>query len=145
MEHKEALIHIPSRKHNTSRQDAPPHEHNASLRVLYEEHTIHIDDEYYYFLADGTKTVEGRLYDEKRKKIFPGDRLIIRKRDLDSTEIYFKVIGIHLFKDFEAMYEHFGAKLLPTLPFRAMDVYKEYFTKEEIEKFGVVGIEVRRE
>lgn len=80
--------------------------------------------------------------------------MIIRKRDLDSRlclasvaqqQIYFEVISIRLFKDFEAMYEHFGSKLLPTLPFRAMDVYKKYFAEEEIEKLGVVGIEVRRE
>jgi ASC-1-like (ASCH) protein len=110
-----------------------------------QSHTIHVDEPYYSYLISGDKTVEGRVYDKKRRKYRIGDRLVVNTRDLNSTEVYFIIINLHIFEDFEAMYQHFGKALLPNLPTKAMDVYSAYFSTTQIKTCGVVGIELRRE
>ena len=41
---------------------------------------IHLDEDIFNVVKNGTKTVEVRLYDEKRKNIKVGDKLTFLKR-----------------------------------------------------------------
>ena len=95
-------------------------------------------------IKSGNKKIEMRLYDEKRRLISVGD--IIEFTNIATEEkINVEVIKLHLFNNFEELYKKFDKVLLG---------YKEneeaspndmniYYSKEEQEKYGVVGIEIK--
>ena len=96
-------------------------------------------------IESGIKTIELRLYDEKRQKIAVGDTLIFTHRNDEKKTITVKVTALHRFENFE--------KLYACLPLTKCGYSKEnaksasssdmaqYYTPEDEKQFGVVGIE----
>lgn len=93
--------------------------------------------------AEGKKKIELRLFDEKRKKISVGDMLVFRNNE-NLDLITATVKALHTFPDFTELY-----KTLP-LTLCGYDEGEEaepsdmerYYTKEDINKYGAVGIEL---
>lgn len=95
----------------------------------------------------GEKTIELRLFDEKRRQIKPGDRIVFT--NTASGEILEKSVAkLHRFDSFEELY-----KSLPLLKcgYTTENVDKatpsdmeQYYSVEEQRKYGVVGIELCR-
>ncbi len=106
---------------------------------------LHVEP--FMLMQAGKKTIELRLYDEKRKQLKAGD--IIRFTRVDNSQLFFcaLIIRIYHFKDFEELYNN-----LPLLKCgyteenvseaSSTDMNK-YYTREEQERHGVVGIEVQ--
>lgn len=95
-------------------------------------------------IKNGEKTIEMRLYDEKRKKIKIGDRIIFTNVATEE-KIETIVIGLNMFSSFEELYKHFdkkeiGYKESEMANFTDME---KYYSKEEQAKYGVVGIRVK--
>ena len=98
-------------------------------------------------IKSGEKTIELRLFDEKRQQIKAGDRIVFTNtatgETLDTT-----VVKLHRFDGFEALY-----KELPLLQcgYTSEDIdtahpsdMEQYYSLEELKKYGVVGIELGR-
>ena len=97
-------------------------------------------------IKSGRKTIELRLFDEKRRKIRLFDRIEFTSTALPHERIEAEVIGIYRFDSFRELYVN-----LPLLKFgyteenisaakpKDMDAY---YTPEQQEKYGVVGIEI---
>ena len=84
------------------------------------------------------KTIEMRLYDEKRRQIAVRDTITFR---CDGEELTVRVIALHRFPDFAALYAALPhSKLGSDDP---MDM-EQYYSKEEQWKYGVLGIEIER-
>ena len=92
----------------------------------------------YASIASGQKTIELRLYDEKRQSIQIEDA---------SKSILCEVVQLYVFKDFTELYEN-----LPLLKcgYTADDVDNAhpddmltYYSKEKQAQYGVVGIELK--
>lgn len=99
-------------------------------------------------IFNGTKTIELRLNDNKRKLIQANDRIIFRHKEDNKKSIAVKVIQLHKFSSFEELYN-----TLPLLKCgytqdnintAKADDMLEYYSKEQEEKYGVVGIEFER-
>lgn len=107
-------------------------------------HKMRLQKEPFELIKQEKKTMELRLYDEKRSLIQPGDR--IEFTNLASNEILnTKVIALHRYESFDELYRHFDKKILGYLEseeanFKDMELY---YSKEEQEKYGVVGIEIQ--
>ena len=96
-------------------------------------------------IKNGEKTIELRLYDEKRRKIRVGDVIVFE--NTESGETLERIVSaLHRFDSFEALYE-----ALPLLRcgYAEADVkdahpsdMEAYYSKEEQEKYGVLGIEI---
>ena len=56
------------------------------------EHTLKLKPKYFNYINEGTKRIELRLYDEKRKKINIGDTIVFQKETELDTMIKVKVI-----------------------------------------------------
>ncbi len=94
----------------------------------------------------GHKTIELRLYDEKRKKIFVGDKIIfINIQDVTDT-LSVIVEDLFVFDSFDELY-----KSLPLLEcgYTQDNIDKaspcdmeRYYPKEKQNKYGVIGIKV---
>ena len=94
-------------------------------------------------IKNGTKTIELRLYDEKRRKIKIGDTICFKGK---ASTIKAIVKALHIFRNFDELYAalpldkcRYTADELATASPEDM---LEYYTKEQIEKYGVVGIEI---
>lgn len=106
-------------------------------------HEMRLNDEPFQAIKDGTKTIEMRLYDEKRRMIQVGDVIRFTNRET-SEELFTKVIALHIFENFQILYAHFDKE---SLGYQKNDValatdMNQYYSMEEQTKYGVVGIEI---
>jgi ASC-1-like (ASCH) protein len=93
----------------------------------------------------GQKTIELRLFDEKRQQISVGDEIVFT--NVESGETLYKTVAkLHRFDSFEELYHS-----LPLLQcgYTADNIDRAhpsdmelYYSAEEQQKYGVVGIEV---
>ncbi|MBQ8320544.1 MAG: ASCH domain-containing protein [Clostridia bacterium] len=97
-------------------------------------------------IGRGQKTIELRLYDEKRKKISVNDEIEFVRMDDNTATLRCRVVALHPFSCFRELYE-----ALPLLKcgYTLQDVesasptdMERYYSKAEQEKYGVVGIEL---
>ncbi len=91
----------------------------------------------------GEKTVELRLYDEKRRKIRVGD--VIRFECTEEWDVlYVRVNALHVFPSFEALYRSLPPAALGYEDASSADPadMRRYYSAEEEKKYGVVGIEI---
>lgn len=107
-------------------------------------HFMKLNKEPFTAIETGEKTIELRLYDEKRKKLKEGDEIVFSCRD-ENRQLSAIVLRLHVFDDFKDLY---AALPLDKCGYKGRegsadyrDMYA-YYSKEEIEKYGVVGIEL---
>lgn len=91
------------------------------------------------------KTVEIRLYDEKRKKIKEGDQIIFRRLSDESNVIIATVKALHRFNTFQELFESelFTKTGCGELSIDSATEYMHtFYSIEQEEKYGVLGIEI---
>lgn len=97
-------------------------------------------------IRDGRKTIELRLYDEKRQAISVGDTIRFNSIEDPRKVLMTKVTDLFVFDSFEKLYQE-----LPLIECGYTDEnvneaspedMNKYYTKEEQEKYGVVGIRI---
>lgn len=87
----------------------------------------------------GTKEIEIRLNDEKRKMFKIND--YIEFTNISTLEIMFvKITNLYHFESFEKLFNNFDNSILGCSSYEEM--YK-YYSKEEENKYGVLGIEIK--
>jgi len=107
-------------------------------------HKMNLNNEPFNSIKNGYKTIEMRLYDEKRRLINDGDIIEFTNR-ITNEKINVEVIKLHLFNDFEELYNNFDKVSLgynKTEKASPNDMNK-YYSKEEQQNYGVVGIEIK--
>ncbi|WP_297417768.1 ASCH domain-containing protein [Thermococcus sp.] len=98
-----------------------------------------LQGEYLRAIAEGGKKIEGRLYDEKRQKIRPGDTIIFENR------LMCVVKDIRVYSSFGEMLEKEGLEnVLPGVESieEGVRVYRRFYSEERERKYGVAAIEV---
>ena len=63
-------------------------------------HTMQLKPSPFGMIKNGTKTIELRLYDDKRKKIRPGDSIIFVNTEDNSLTLKTEVIELYVFDSF---------------------------------------------
>ena len=111
-------------------------------------HDMSLRESPFRAVADGTKVIEMRLLDEKRRTIRVGDR--IRFTLSGGTEtVTALVVGLHYFPSFAALYEamipRVGAVGLGYAEGETADPADmlDYYAPDAVERYGVVGIEIQ--
>lgn len=95
-------------------------------------------------IENGSKMIELRLFDEKRQKVQVGDFIEFTCLGDATQKIQTRVIALHRFNSFVELYaslpkEKLGYKSTDTPDPNHMD---EYYSREDQEKYGVLGIEL---
>lgn len=96
-------------------------------------------------IKKGSKTIEMRLYDEKRQLVKAGD--IIEFTNMSNGEtLSAQVLALHFFPSFADLYKHFDKISLGYRENETADPndMAQFYTKEEQSKYGVVGIEIQK-
>lgn len=102
-------------------------------------HRMKLGNEPFVDIKNGTKKIEIRLNDEKRRRIKINDYLEFT--NVETLEIiYVKVTNLHKFSTFEELFEKFESSILGGG--QAKDMYLYYSAASEV-KYGVIGIELK--
>ena len=107
-------------------------------------HELRLNKEPFESIKAKTKTIEMRLYDDKRKKIQVGDIIIFSLRSDESQTITTKVKSLTRFDSFEELYNAYDKVVLgykPNQEAKPEDM-TAFYSKEEQASFGVVAIEI---
>ena len=109
-------------------------------------HTLNLNPSPFELIKGGRKTLELRLYDEKRSQIKGGDTLVFVHTEDASLTLTARVTALHLFPDFAALYAAlplekcgYAPEEIATASPTDMDVY---YSAERQAQYGVVGIEI---
>lgn len=92
-------------------------------------------------IKNGTKTVEFRLYDEKRKQIKIGDKIEFSKLPDEKEKLVVEVIDLYIDNTFE--------ELLKKLDFSQEEIdsklktINSIYTKDQEKEYGVLGIKIK--
>ena len=105
-----------------------------------------LNPKYFEYMKVGTKRIEIRLNDEKRKKIKIGDEIIFQKEPKLTEEIHTEVVNLIIKSNFKEItntlnVSQYSDKNETENKFLE-DIYR-FYTKEQEEKYGVIGIEIK--
>ena len=95
-------------------------------------------------MKSGLKTIEMRLDDERRKDIKIGD-IIIFIETVTKEQLKVEVLDLYRYPSFEELYKHFDKVELGYQKDEeaSPNDMLEYYPKDKIEKYGVLGIRIK--
>lgn len=102
--------------------------------------------QYFNYIKNGTKRLELRLNDEKRKNIKINDIIIFEKVDKDTEYLHTKVKNIYKYKNFNELIANFDITLLADQSITKEELLQklnEIYSSEEQLKYGVLAIEIK--
>ena len=108
-------------------------------------HKMNVKEKYYHMLKSGVKTIELRLFDEKRKKIKIGDFIEFSNNSDTSDKFTAQVINLHRADTFGKLCKninchHAGFDTNEEL----IKVLEEFYPLDKQKEFGVIGIEIQK-
>ena len=107
-------------------------------------HEMRLHNSPFNLIKSGTKTIELRLNDEKRSLIKVGDKIEFTNR-ITEEKIVVEVINLHKYDSFVELYKHFDKVSMGYDEDEEADPkdMEQYYSKEEQDKYGVLGIEIK--
>ena len=109
-------------------------------------HSMKLHPAPFAMIASGRKTVELRLNDEKRRRISVGDVIEFTRTDR-AEKLSCRVVGLYPFSTFRELYSRFPLTAIgyaeEDVTTASPDDMDAYYSKEEQEKYGVLGIELQ--
>lgn len=110
-------------------------------------HKMRLLPEYFEYMKTGTKKLEIRLNDEKRKNIKIGDLIIFEKLDDTQELLKTKVTNLYYYSNFNELINENDVTLLADKSVSKEKLIKtlnEIYSKVEQDKYGVVAIEIEK-
>lgn len=106
-------------------------------------HKMNLWNDSFEAIKDGWKTIEMRLNNEKRSKIEIGDEIEFTNTGTNEVLIC-EVINIYKYNDFKELYKNHN-KI--SIGYREDEIANPndmlmYYSKDNIDKYGVLGIEI---
>ena len=108
-------------------------------------HHMNLHPQPFEMIAEGKKTIELRLLDEKRKQIAVGDSLVFTNTE-NGEKLRCVVNKLHCFANFAELYAALPLDKCGYLPEELSAARPEdmelYYSPEKQRQYGVVGIEI---
>lgn len=109
------------------------------------KHEMKLNNKPFINIKNGTKTIELRLNDEKRQLLKIKDTIEFTNRET-LEQLLVEIKNLYHYPSFEELYKHFNKV---SMGYEESDIadpkdMEEYYSKEEQEKYGVLGIELKR-
>ena len=108
-------------------------------------HKMKLQPKYYDFILNGTKRIEIRLNDEKRRMTKVGDTITFYKEPLLNESFNVKIVNLYRYNNFNELFDNFDITLLADKSISKEELLNElekFYSKEKQEQYGVLGIEV---
>ena len=110
-------------------------------------HNMKLHPKYFECILNGTKRIELRLNDEKRRLIKIGDLITFYKMPEEKESLTVKVVGLLRYDSFEDILNDYDISLVgdkDDTKEELINVLNNFYTKEEQEKYGVLGIKIEK-
>jgi ASC-1-like (ASCH) protein len=103
-----------------------------------------LQEEPFLNIVSGRKTIESRLFDEKRRLIKVGDIIQFNNEQDLSKSVKVEVIALLNYQTFDALFADFPPDCFG-LPNKAglIAQIEKYYSKEDQKKYGVLGIKIK--
>ncbi len=114
--------------------------------VKMKKHIMNLNPSPFDKIKSGIKTIELRLYDEKRQGIEVGDSITFVNTANSDDILQVKVVALHLFESFDELYKNLpllkcGYTEEDLLAASPVDM-DAYYPKKKQRLYDVVGIEI---
>ena len=109
------------------------------------KYSMKLMTKYFDCIKNGTKRIELRLNDEKRKDIAIGDEIVFEELNNNPRYLKTRVVNLYYESNFKDLISQFDIKLLAdndTTKEELLSILNEIYSLEEQNKYGVVGIEL---
>jgi len=111
----------------------------------YTVHRMKLQPSPFEMIKSGKKTFELRLFDEKRKAVKIGDKIVFTNISNGET-LCAAVTGLHRFTSFEELYGSLPLLQCGYTPDNVGSAHfsdmEKYYSAEEQKKYGVIGIKL---
>lgn len=105
---------------------------------------MHLTPEHFDLVANGSKALECRLYDEKRRTIELGDTIVFARADDPEQTVETEVIGLLLYRSFDELLSGFDPSVYGGKDQASfLEGLRSFYPEEQERECGVVGIRVR--
>lgn len=108
-------------------------------------HKMKLQPDYYDYMLYGTKKIEIRLNDEKRRLIKIGDEIKFLKEPNLTESFDTKVIDLLKYESFEEMFKDFDIEFLAdklVTKEELLNTLEQFYAKEKQAKYGVLAIHI---
>ena len=106
-------------------------------------HKMKLNESPFERIKNGTKTIEFRLYDEKRQKIKVGDKIEFSKLPDLQEKLVVKVVQLYREDTFENLFRKLCTDKEEIK--RNTESMYNYYSPEKEKQYGVVGIKICKE
>ena len=109
------------------------------------KHEMKLHNQPFEKIKSGTKTIELRLNDEKRQLLKIKDIIEFTNRTTNE-KLLVEIEDLYKYPSFEELYKHFDKVSMgynEDEEANSKDM-EEYYSKEEQDKYGVLGIQIRK-
>ncbi|MEC9291365.1 MAG: ASCH domain-containing protein [Pseudomonadota bacterium] len=104
-----------------------------------------VQTKYYNLLKTGSKTIELRLFDEKRQQIKVGHNITFSNSSNATDSFEAEVVALHKAPTFTELFSTIDVNVTGESHAETMvNVLEEFYPREKQLEHSVVGIEVRR-
>ena len=109
------------------------------------KHEMKLNNGPFKNIKNGTKTIELRLNDEKRQLLKIKDLIEFTNRET-LEQLLVEIENLYHYPSFEELYKHFDRVAMGYKEDEEANPkdMEEYYSKEEQEKYGVLGIEIKK-
>ncbi len=100
-------------------------------------------DEPFALIQDGSKVIEVRLCDEKRRKLRVNDIIEFHKMSSETRKLQVKVLGLQKFNSFKEIYESFPKKIVGGTDYTTaelIDASHEIYSEKQESTYGALAI-----
>lgn len=104
-------------------------------------HEMKLKESPFERIKNGTKTIEFRLYDEKRRKIKIGDEIKFSKLPDLQEQLVVEVLDIYIAENFEKLFSEIYTEENEIK--KKTKSMNQYYTREQEKEYGVVGIKIK--
>jgi len=109
-------------------------------------HMMKLNPSPFKMIKEGNKTIELRLYDEKRKMISVGDTITFTNTTDSNDKLCAKVTDLFIFNSFDELYKNLPllecGYTTEDIDVASPDDMEKYYSKEMQQQYGVVGIKI---
>jgi ASC-1-like (ASCH) protein len=106
-------------------------------------HEMGLQPEPFEKIKAGTKTVELRLFDEKRRKLSLGDTIEFRKQPEESEIIHVRIVALLQYESFSKLFDDFSPEAFGGNDKKSLlQGVRRFYSPEKEKEYGVLGIKI---